>query len=285
MEAEVLSTPPTAGDAKVVLDSILSGGARPEVPTLPEDYRVRIPSFEGPLDLLLHLIRKEQVDIYDIPVTKICQAYLEHLQILQQFDIDLAGEFMVMAATLTFLKSQVLIPKEETEEEEEDPRLPLVEQLLEYERFKKAAVELDMMPWLHRDIYPRPLVAMEKFVPKHTPEEAPVEGIETYDLLVCLKTALDRTTRKPHEIHDQAANLRERAMKMGSVLPDEGTMEFRQLLPRELSTSELVVSFLAVLELAKLKFIKIFQSEIFGPIQLQRVRPMEELDTGLMDQF
>ena len=103
-----------------------------------EDYRVFLPNFEGPLDLLLHLIRKDQLNIYDIPISNICKSYLETLRVISNIDVNVAGEFMVMAATLTLLKSLVLLPKEEGDSQSDDPRLPLVQQLLEYEKFMCA---------------------------------------------------------------------------------------------------------------------------------------------------
>ncbi len=288
MQPEVSSHLAVA-DAPAIIDSILN-----EAPTqksssaIEEDYRIRIPSFEGPLDLLLHLIRKEQIDIDDIPISLICTRYLEHLEVLSSFDMDLAGEFMVMAATLMFLKSQVLLPKEETPEDAEaDPRMPLVQQLLEYERFKKAAEELDKIPWMFRDLYPRPLLAMDDFVPKYSPEEAPVEPIETYPLLIGLKTCLDRTHRKPVEIHSQSASLKESVSLMKDEFEKEGTdfIELTTLFPVQQGRYRLIISFLAMLELARMKFVEIIQTRTFGPIQVKAVKPLKDLDMGMLDQF
>ncbi len=247
------------------------------------DYRVSLPCFEGPLDLLLHLIRKEQVNIYDIPITRICQSYLEHLQILQQLDFNLAGEFMVMASTLMFLKSVTLLPSEETEAD--DPRIPLVAQLLEYERYKLAAQQIDTSIWLGRDVYGRPAGALSDIIPVESLLDAPIDSVDAFDLLKALKTSIDRTHRPPIQIETDRVSIREKVIQLRDLLNAAEIVEFTKLLPADLLTHEVIVSFLAVLELAKLKFVDIIQTENFGPMQIRAQRSMEELNYGLLDQY
>ncbi len=274
--------------AKNAFDEALS--SQPVVVTdkAGDDYRVNIPTFEGPLDLLLHLIRKEQINIYDIPIAKICQSYLEHIQLMQAPDVNLAGEFMVMAATLTVMKSFILLPREEGDMEADDPRLPLVAQLLELERFKKAANELDSMPWLNRDIYARPLSALQDVMPewkRSSPHR--LRSIDLFQLLVCLKVSLSRTQRPPLQISTDPIAIKDKVGQIGMFLETTNNQifDFAMLLPPAARARDIVISFLAMLELAKLKFIEIIQHENFGPIQIRGVRPLTELNVTLLDQF
>ncbi len=248
------------------------------------DYRVSLPCFEGPLDLLLHLIRKEQVNIYDINISRICQSYLEHLEILQQLDFNLAGEFMVMASTLTYLKSATLLPSENAEGED-DPRMPLVAQLIEYEKYKLAAAKIDGMQWLGRDVYARPHGALADVIPVESLLDAPIDSVDPFVLLKCLKIATDRTRRPPMEITTDTVSIREKVLQLRTLLLESEVVDFTSLLPAELLTHEVIVSFLAVLELAKLKFVDIIQTENFGPMQVRAQRSMEELNFGLLDQY
>lgn len=246
-----------------------------------EDYRVKLPVFEGPLDLLLHLIRREQLNIYDIPVAQICQTYMDHLDLLMP-DCNVAGEFFVMAATLLHLKSAVLLPKEESEEAE-DPRMPLVAQLLEYERFKKAAQELDKRDWLERELYLRPAAALD--MPVESLLDAPIASVDPFQLLVCLKSSLDRTHRVPIKIEIDTTSLKEKVIAVGNMLDSSEVIEFSHVAPRGSRVFEIIMSFMAVLELARMKYVEILQTENFGPIQIRRVRSVRDLNLDLLDQF
>jgi segregation and condensation protein A len=201
--------------------------------------------------------------------------------------VNLAGEFMVMAATLMQMKSAMLLPREEGENGEQDPRLPLVAQLLEYEQFKKAANEIDERPWLHRDIFIRPPGIAMDAMPVESLLEVPIEPVDMFQLLLCLKAATNRTTRKPLEISTDPTSIKEKVTAMSVFLDQTDIMEFALLLPPllERRSRDVIVSFLAVLELAKLKYIEIIQHETFGPIQIRAVRSLRELNAGLLDQY
>lgn len=281
------ATPLDRIDQAAKLESLfpVTGAGEPVGADEESDYRVRIPNFEGPLDLLLHLIRREQIDINDIPVARICKSYLEHLELMREFDVNIAGEFMVMAATLTLLKSQMLLPVEGEAEAEEDPRAPLVAQLLEYERFKVAADRLNAMPWLFRDLYPRPVAEAKEIVPPADPESAPVEPIDTYQLLLALKAATDRTTRTPFQVTQEADSLSDRVAVMSTLLSQRELISLAELVPDRRKRRELIVTFLAMLELARLKFVQILQTDTFGPIEIRAIRSLNDLDMGLLDQF
>lgn len=287
MENLVPSIPPAVPPAPgpVNLDEVLDIGlGTSRELAIPDDYRVQLPSFEGPLDLLLHLIRKEQVNIYDIPVAEICERYLSYLSLMCAPDVNVAGEFFVMAATLVHLKSQILLPKDEVAEDE-DPRLPLVAQLLELERFKQVAVDLDARSWLDRDLYARPPTSAQDTLPVESLLDAPIEPVDTFQLLLCLKSATDRTTRPSMEIQVDATSLQEKVGTVSALLDGREIFDFTELLPQAYRVSDIIVSFLAILELAKLRFVEVLQYETFGPIQVRGVRPMSELNTALLDQF
>jgi segregation and condensation protein A len=204
----------TLGGSAAALEKAMEGSASlsTESKLKSDDYRVHIPVFDGPLDLLLHLIRKDQLNIYDIPIAQICRSYVDYLDVMQTPDVNLAGEFMVMAATLTQMKSAMLLPRDESDDEADDPRAPLVAALLEYEQFKRAADDLDQRPWLYRDIFIRPpvlnpdaLMAVESLM------DAPIDPIDTFQLLLCLKAALNRTTRPPLQISTDPTSIKERS--------------------------------------------------------------------------
>lgn len=251
-----------------------------------DDYRIHLPNFEGPLDLLLHLIRKDQLNIYDIPVSVVCRNYLDYLEHMQNIDVNLSGEFLVMAATLTHLKSLMVLPQESAElDPEADPRRPLVAQLLELERFKQAATAIDATPWLGREIFARPPTAVSD-IPVESLLDAPIEPVDTFQMLVCLKIALDRTRKPAMQITTDPISLRSKVEQMTAMMLDREIMNFTELLPIENCTvKDIIVSFMAVLELGKLKFIEIIQTETYGPIQMRAVRPLRELNASMLDQY
>lgn len=284
--AAPVDAPPPIFKADENLRAFMADHAKPvPVGVVQDDYRIRLPVFEGPLDLLLHLIRKEQLNIYDIPVAQICQTYLEHLQLICLPDVNVAGEFFVMAASLLYLKSQVLLPKEEQVEDLEDPRLPLVAQLLLYEQFKKAAQSIDEREWMDRDFYLRPPNANADMIPVESLIDAPIEPVDTFQLLLCLKTATNRTTRPPLEIAVDQTSLKEKVTQVGVLLSQQGIIDFTQLLPTAYKRGDIVISFMAILELAKLKYIEIIQNETFGPIQVRGVQNVTELNMSMLEQF
>jgi segregation and condensation protein A len=284
MEVKPLASAPVS---ETTLNEVFAGslGKKPgDADRDNQDYRIRLPVFEGPLDLLLHLIRRDQINIYDIPVAKICESYLNSLNLMAEPDCNVAGEFFVMAATLLHLKSQVLLPRDEQAADDTDPRLPLVAQLLEYERFKKAAVQIDEREWLDRELYLRP-PSTSSDIPVESLLDAPLEPVDTFQMLVCLKIALDRTERPPMQIEVDSTSLRDKVAQVGELLESVQMLDFKILLPDIPKKPDIIVSFLAILELARLKYLEILQSETFGPIQLCRVHSVKDLNMGLLQQY
>jgi segregation and condensation protein A len=228
---------------------------------------VKLDLFEGPLDLLLHLIKKSEVEIADIPIASITDQYLAMIEGLQELNLDNAGEYLVMAATLTFIKSRMLLPgvPGEDDESEEDPRSELVQQLLEYQRFREAAAHLSSRPLLARDVF----VAPGEKAPAGDDEGPPVRDATLGDLLSALRAVLERTAKpKPHEIMQPQKSVGEcvRVILARFALDDE--VEFAGLFAPEDTRTDVIVTFLALLELMRLKVLCARQEERFGTIIL-----------------
>ncbi len=259
-------------------------------------YRVRLDIFEGPLDLLLHLVKKNEVDLSDIPVATITDQYLGYLDLLHQLDLDLAGEYLVMAATLLHLKSRLLLPTHETAEEEAgpDPREELARQLLEYQRFQEAAVGLGRRPLLGRDVFTRrPLPTEDQAKHVHdvsrkrdnrsSQEEITFPTVGLGDLLDALQEALKKAEPElVHEIVLEQISLRERVGLVLDLLRERGRISFTELFAADTTRLQILVTFLASLELVRSRVIDVHQTAPFGPIVLSlAVSPDAPLPPGL----
>lgn len=229
--------------------------------------KVQLEIFEGPLDLLLHLIKKNEVSITDIPIATITEQYLATLELMQNLDLDVAGEFLVMAATLIHIKSRMLLPPSEDAEEEEegaDPREELVRRLIEYRRFKDAAAQLEQREMLTRDVFVRSGAPVE---------EAPFPGfheVSVFELLTALRRVLERLPKdNVHEVSLDKITVREKMTLLLDTLRAQGQVLFEALFSEAKSRMEVIVTFLAMLELVKVRAIRIFQEELGGPIAIQ----------------
>jgi segregation and condensation protein A len=223
--------------------------------------------FEGPLDLLLHLIKKNEVSISDIPIASITEQYLATVEVMQSLNLDVAGEFLVMAATLIHIKSRMLLPVADADDDEEegpDPRAELVRRLLEYQRFKDAADQLEQREMLTRDVFVRSAASAE---------EIPAPGfreVSVFELLTALKRVLDRLPKDAvHEVLLEKITVREKMALLLDHLRGGGKILFDSLFTQVKSRMEVVVTFLAMLELVKIRAIRIFQEEAAGPIQIE----------------
>jgi segregation and condensation protein A len=229
-------------------------------------YRVNLGIFEGPLDLLLHLVKKNEVDLSDLPVAKITDQYLGYLELMQQLDLDVAGEYLVMAATLLHLKSRLLLPVDENAEDEdgEDPRAELARQLLEYQRFKEAAEMLARRDLLERDVFAR--AAM--------PDDTEVEGEMFYDvslgdLLDALQDVLKRAAPEVvHQVILEHVSLRERLVAILDTLRERRAMLFTEIFLPGSTRLQILTTFLALLELVRTRMVHVSQEERFGPIAM-----------------
>jgi segregation and condensation protein A len=239
---------------------------------LPEDApRIRLPEFEGPLDLLLYLIRKNEVDIHDIPIAPITRQYMEYLDLMKELNLDVAGEFMVMAATLIHIKSKMLVPvnptEAEGEEEAEDPRDELVRRLLEFQRYKEAAGLLHQKREIRAATWTRPDTALPAF------DDAGEEMLEAglYDLIGAFKELLERRkTLLAHEVEHEGKSVEQRMEELLDMLREGQSLEFLELFASEETKPGMILTFLALLELIRLKRIKVYQRGLFGPIRVFR---------------
>jgi segregation and condensation protein A len=248
-----------------------------------ETYRVRLEVFEGPLDLLLYLIRKNEVDVYDIPIAMIVEQYLGYLDLMRTLNLDVAGDFLVMAATLSHIKSMLLLPQELVEGAEDeavaDPRAELVRKLLDYQRFKEAAEDLVGRPLLGRDVYTRAEAgnliegaALAAGIPEVTFQEV---GIFT--LLTALQEVLERGEgRGFHEVTLERISIMDRINEVLALLRERESITFDQLFTEVTDRAMIITTFLAMLELIRLKVIKAYQDQAFGTITLLRAVELNE---------
>lgn len=233
-------------------------------------FRIALPNFEGPLDLLLHLIREHKLDILDIPMALITEKYLAHIQTMREINLDIAGEFLVMAATLLHLKSRMLLPREDLPAgqdsvelvQERDPRAELVRRLLEYQKYRAAADQLALNPILDRDVFPR-RVAVEE-VPLDE-EEVGLQEISIYKLIEALdRVLMALEPKRQHEVTREHLSLSVAMYRIADKIRAEGkghAVLFLGLFDGARVRSDVVITFLALLEMCKLKLLRVFQAE------------------------
>ena len=240
-------------------------------------YAVKLPVFEGPLDLLLHLIRQNEVEITEIPIARISEQYLEYLELMQTLDLDVVGEYLVMAATLALIKSRMLLPPEDEEDEEEiDPRADLIQRLLEYQRFREAAEALSQRRMLGRDVFRATGPPRDRI---RESERAIEVGL--FQLLEAFRHALAEAPGPEHihEVEVEIVTVRERMFAVMDRLDESSSVEFSRIFESTTgdppSRALLVATFLAILELARLAALRIYQplstlGSPEGPIRLRR---------------
>jgi len=234
------------------------------------DYPVRLQNFEGPLDLLLHLIRKHEVDIYDIPIALITQQYLEYLDLMTEMDLDLAGEFLVMAATLIHIKSKTLLPRPDPkqDEPEEDPREALVRRLLEHQRFKAAAELLHEKEIQRSAQWARPDERVAELVGE-APE--PELEVDLFSLMTAFRQVLERARKRPQVyLPAEQISIEDRIAQLESRLSEQEACGFEELFADVDSRAGMIVTFLALLEMIRLKRVRVFQQAQGGPIRVYR---------------
>ncbi len=234
------------------------------------DYRIKLSAFEGPLDLLLFLIRKSEIDIYDIPIESVTRQYLDVIRSMRQLDLDVAGEFFVMAATLMEIKSRMLLPKghhavdpNATDDEAMDPRWELVHQLLQYKKFKEAARQLDELAIFQRD-------KLVRFVSTIAPteDERPLKDVDRIELWNAFNIVLRRLAEKlvVGEIKDEQVTVSDQMETILKRIETEKSFVFSDLFPEKTSLRVLVATFIAVLELTRLGKLRVKQTEAFDDI-------------------
>ena len=239
---------------------------------------IKLQSFEGPLDLLVHLIKKHQINVYDIPIALITRQYLEYLNLLQELNLDLASEFLVMAATLIHIKSRMLLPRPETATgdptEEEDPRDALVRRLLEHQTFKAAAEVLHDRETVRSAQWARPDSRIEAIAGE---DYEPEIEVDLFSLLSAFKQVLERLReRPPIAIPGEQISVETRIDQLLERLSETEACGFDELFEDAATRPDLIVTFLAMLEMIRLKLIRVYQAGAGGPIRLyKRARPVD----------
>jgi segregation and condensation protein A len=239
------------------------------------EYKVKFEVFEGPLDLLLYLIKKEEVDIYDVNLTQLAAQFIEYIEVMRLLDLEIAGEFLVMASTLMYIKSRELLPLDkqvetEGEDEGEDPRWELIRQLVEYKKFKDAAAQLQTLETRQENIFPR-LPAKPEFA-----EETPGKpDVSLFDLLNAVNAILKRINQQPdsRDVFEDKWTVSEKIEAMMKAITERPRLKFSELFAGAMSRTEVVVTFLALLELIRLKQLVAAQVEAFGEIEICRAEP------------
>lgn len=252
-----------------------------ETPVVSSPLDVHLEAYEGPLDLLLDLIRKQQIDIYDIPIARITSQYLEYMQRAMELNIELSSEFVYMAATLIQIKSKMLLPRDPELDKispEEDPRKELVDRLLEHERFKNAAEMLHQKRMIEEAIWSNP--KSSEFLPEG--EEQADLSVTLYDLVRTLQTILDRTKNRPvYEVGKEDITVPDMIRYLRRVLKEEisasSSVRASELFERQRSRRGMICLFLAILEMVRMQAVQLVQEEEFGDIGLKRHDKFEEL--------
>lgn len=231
----------------------------------PDALEVILEAFEGPLDLLLYLIKRQNLDILDIPVAEITRQYMQYVELMKLLNLELAAEYLVMAALLGEIKSRMLLPRqEEGEEDEGDPRAELIRRLQEYERFKQAAEDIDTLPRMGRDTF-----TVQAFPPQYE-REKPQPDVSLKEVLLALQDVLRRADMfESHQVHMEPLSTRERMAQVLTQLDAQRFVPFDTLFSYEEGRLGVVVTFLAILELVKESLIDLVQTEAFGPIHVK----------------
>ncbi len=242
---------------------------------LKNQYQVALPIFEGPMDLLLHLIRENKLDIYDIPIADITQKYLDTLELMKEFDLEVAGDFLVLAATLIHIKSRMLLPPDEPAkgEEPEDPRTELVERLLEFEKFKETTKDFRRLEDVWRLVFSRPPVEDDREIIVQEPSQPMLFDFNLFDLLSAFKKMLENTPAGMGEITREVLTVKDKINTIIERLEGLDNMRFDDLFIGTRTRRELVVTFLALLEILRLGLVRVYQERHMASIWLIATRP------------
>jgi segregation and condensation protein A len=263
------SAPADAPPAGTAAASLVPEGVESSLPS--DSPQIHLPEFDGPLDLLLYLIRRDKVDIHDLQIAPITHRYMEYLDLMQELNLDVAGEFMVMAATLIHIKSKLLVPVDPTEsqgaEEVEDLREQLMQRLLEFQRYKEAAGILHQKREIRAATWTRPETSVPQF------DDGGEEMLEAglFDLISAFKEMLERRkTLLSHEVADEGKSIDQRMDELMELIREGESVEFVEVFATQQTKGDMIVTFLALLELIRLKRVKVYQRGVFGAIRVFR---------------
>ncbi len=251
------------------------------------EYNVKFEVFEGPLDLLLYLVKKEEVDIYEVDLTKLATQFIEYVELMRQLDLEVAGEFLVMAATLMYIKSRELLPKDQQaqvegdEDDQEDPRWELIRKLVEYKKFKDAAAHLQVREVEMENTFPRRPGKIEL----ESDRPAPRVEASIFDLLNAVNNVLKRFTSRDdiRDVFEDKWTVSEKIEQMVKLISEKPRVKFSELFVEATNRSEVVCTFLALLELIRLKQLICVQPEDFGEIEIAKAPPQPNYQPTIED--
>jgi segregation and condensation protein A len=281
-DANVARPDGARGEGEAKAEGKAKADEAPAIEALDPNFQLHLPTFEGPLDLLLHLIQKHELDILDLPIAFVVERYLEYLTVMENLDLDVASEYLVMAATLAHIKSKMLLPPdpsqvdEEAEDVEEiDPRAELIRRLLEYQKYKHAAEQLLSRGVAGRDVFTRGMEAPEAMGP------APLASIGLFKLLDAFQAVLKRANQElAFEITAEGVSIQDRMAVLTERLRGRRHCSFDELFEDVRSVYEVVVTFLAILEMAKRRLTRIYQADVLAPIHLELL--VTEVDESMV---
>lgn len=232
-------------------------------------YSIKVPVFEGPLDLLLHLIKENKIDIYDIPIAVITKQYLQYIEIMKDLNLEIASEFLVMAATLIYIKSRMLLPPDETIEtqEQEDPRAGLVQRLLEYQAYKEASGTLREREEVWANIFSRPPMDRDEI---EADPELYLFDVNIFDLMGALKKIMSRVPPEAIKITRETLTVKDKIAMILDKMENEHTLRFDALFEGDTTRVQIIVTFLALLEILRLGIARVYQDKEFGTIWIMR---------------
>jgi segregation and condensation protein A len=245
--------------------------------------QIQLGTFEGPLSLLLYLIKKNELDIYDIPIHDITKQYLEYIQIMKELNLEVAGEFVAMAATLIYIKSRMLVPQynEHGEEVQEDPRKELVKQLLEYQKYQEAGKLLYKRPLIGRDIWLR---GAKEAMPK-ADEEIILDDKGLFGLISAFRQLMKEAVRTTHEVHAKGMSISAKLLQIKDRFIVGERIELRSLLGETFTKIDVIVTFLSILELSRMGFTRVYQSEPTTPLYIETIKTVSSDIVSRVQEF
>ncbi len=280
------AAPPAAAEIEPQRQDGAAQKAKPQSKT-DEGYRVSLPMFEGPLDLLLHLVQKHELDLLDIPIAFITEKFTAYIRLLDELNIDVASEYLVMAATLVHMKSRLLLPNPPAEDPEEslddaemDPRAELVRRLLEYQKYKLAAEQLASRPLLGRDVFGRGSTDAA------AAGQPPLESVSMFRLLDAFQSVLERTHRtQDHQIDFDRFSITDKINELSDLLQQKKRLVFHEIFGDRSNRAELIMTFLAILEMTRLRLTRITQDDPLGAIHIELCVPSEDAEPQLAEPY
>lgn len=235
-----------------------------------QKYHITLPAFQGPLDLLLHLIRENKIDIYDIPISIITKQYLEYIEFMKELNLEIAAEFIAMASTLIYIKSRMLLPIDNVEpiSEDEDPRADLVNRLLQYQAYKEASLTMRQREDLWSNVFFRPVQDKDEYQPEEP--EPLLFDINIFDLLTALKRVISKAPLESMVVSRETLTVKDKINHLIYLIEQKKVVEFESIFNHDTKRIDIIVTFLALLEIMRLHIVVAYQDDLWGKIWIKK---------------